>query len=158
MESRIKSLLRHDYTTFDPIMQAHFLNHTCILISGYLEKTITDILLNYKSTNHFDLLECKDTNKVKNISHRAGQGIQNAKWCSIRPIFTNIDMKIIARLKRLKNFDSEIVNSIDNIVRTRHKIAHGENVTNLTIQILKDDFKNIQKFIKQLQNIFSTYE
>jgi hypothetical protein len=156
MKNRIKNLLKQNYSSFDISLQSHFLNHICVLISGYLEKKITEIVVNYKSSNHFRSLGCKDTNRVNNISARAGKGIQNAKWCSIKPIFFNIDIKIISRLKRLKNFDSEIVASIDNIVRTRHKIAHGENVTNLTIQILTDDFRNIQKFLNQLNKIFSS--
>ena len=57
----------------------------------------------------------------------------------------SIDIKIIMKLEKLSNFRM-IVDSIDNIVRTRHKIAHGENVTNLTLQVLKDDFKNINRF------------
>jgi len=157
MQNRIKNLLKKDYSSFDIILQAHFLNHICVLISGYLEKEITDTLVTYKDSSHFNTLACQDTNRVKRISCRAGKGIQNAKWCSIRPIFFNIDIKIISRFERLKNFEAEIVSSIDNIVRTRHKIAHGENVTHLTKQVLKDDFKNIQKFINQLKKIFLAY-
>ena len=155
MKSKIQGLLRRKYKNIDLLLQSHILNHICVLISGYLEKEITNILVNYKGTTHFRLLECQDTNKVKNISHRQGQGIQNAKWCSIRPVFFSIDIKIIMKLEKLSNFRM-IVDSIDNIVRTRHKIAHGENVTNLTLQVLKDDFKNINRFLKKLNSIFTT--
>ena len=99
-ESKIQGLLEENikiyiyiyiyirkYKNIDLLLQSHILNHICVLISGYLEKEITNILVNYKGTTHFRLLECQDTNKVKNISHRQGQGIQNAKWCSIRPVF-----------------------------------------------------------------------
>lgn len=151
MKAKIEEVLNKEYRKLnDPILQSHFLNYSCVLISGYLEKEIQNILDNYKrSTNiHFNSHECK-----KDI--QSMRKIQNAKWCSIRPLLTNIDKKIILKLSKLKDFEL-IILSINNIVKTRHKIAHGENVTNLTVQVLKDDFKNINRFLKKLNNIFIT--
>jgi hypothetical protein len=147
MKSKIDYLLRQDYSTIDSVVGSHILNHICVLVSGYLEKELQNILENYKQSSHCTTHECK-----KNI--QSMRNIQNAKWCSIRPIFTNIDKSIVQKMNRLKNFDL-IISSVDNIVRTRHKVAHGENVTNLTIVILKDDFRNIQKFLKQLNKYFT---
>ncbi len=150
MKNKIDNLLKTEYLKLsDPILQSHFLNYICVLISGYLEKEVQAILDTYKGTTHFNLHECK-----KDIQSMRKN--QNAKWCSIRPILTNIDKTIVIRLSKYKNFDL-IVASINNIVKTRHSIAHGENVTNLTIGILKTDFENIQKFLKQLQKIFTKF-
>lgn len=149
MKSKIDYLLKQNYSTVDSVVQSHLLNHICVLVSGYLEKELQVILESYKTSLHFTTHECK-----KNI--KSMRNIQNAKWCSIRPVFANIDKLIVQRLSRLKNFDL-IISSIDNIVGTRHKVAHGENVTHLTIQILKDDFKNIQKFLNHLNKIFSSF-
>lgn len=151
MKAKIEEVLNKEYKKLnDPILQSHFLNYGCVLISGYLEKEIQSILDNYKrNTNtHFNTHECK--NDIQSM-----RKIQNAKWCSVRPLLTNIDKKIIIKLRKLKDFDL-IILSINNIVKTRHKIAHGENVTNLTVQVLKDDFKNINRFLKKLNNIFIT--
>jgi hypothetical protein len=151
MKAKIEEVLNKEYKKLnDPILQSHFLNYSCVLISGYLEKEIQSILDNYKrNTNiHFNTHECK--NDIQSM-----RKIQNAKWCSVRPLLTNIDKKIIIKLSKLKDFDL-IILSINNVVKTRHKIAHGENVTNLTLQVLKDDFKNINRFLKKLNNIFIT--
>lgn len=150
MKAKIEEVLNKEYKKLnDPIVQSHFLNYSCILISGYLEKEIQNILDTYKATSHFNTHECKnDINSMRKI--------QNAKWCSVRPLLTNIDKRILLKLSKLKDFDL-IVLSINNIVKTRHKIAHGENVTNLTIQVLKDDFKNINRFLKKLNTIFATF-
>lgn len=150
MKAKIEEVLNKEYKKLnDPIIQSHFLNYGCVLISGYLEKEIQSILDNYKkNTNgHFSTHECK--NDIQSM-----RKIQNAKWCSVRPLLTNIDKTIILQLSKLKDFDL-VVLSINNIVKTRHKIAHGENVTTLTIQVLKNDFKNINRFLKKLQSIFS---
>lgn len=150
MKAKIEEVLNKEYKKLnDPILQSHFLNYGCILISGYLEKELQNILDNYKNSSHFNTHECKqDINSMRKI--------QNAKWCSVRPLLTNIDKRILLKLSKLKDFNL-IVLSINNIVKTRHKIAHGENVTNLTIQVLKDDFKNINRFLKKLNTIFATF-
>ena len=127
--------------------QSHILNYICILQSGYLEKTIQNLLKDYKTSTHWNSNECKNNIKLK---------VQNAKWCSIRPTFLTIDISIVTRLKELDNFEN-IIDSINNIVGTRHKIAHGETVTNLTLSILKSDFENIKLFLDKLQIIFETY-
>lgn len=149
MQSKIKDLLKRDYSGLDLVLQSHFLNYICVLVSGYLEKEMQEILDKYKKTSHFNVHECK-----KDI--QSMRKIQNAKWCSVRPTLTNIDKGIVQRLNRLKDFDF-IVSSIDNIVKTRHQIAHGENVTHLNITVLKKDFKNIQKFLNSLNKIFSDF-
>lgn len=149
MKAKIEKVLNKEYKKLNDLnLQSHFLNYSCVLISGYLEKEIQNILDNYKNNAnpHFSTHECK-----KDI--QSMRKIQNAKWCSVRPLLTNIDKKVILQLSKLKDFDL-IIQSIDNIVKTRHKIAHGENVTNLTIEVLKDDFKHINRFLKKLNNIF----
>jgi len=82
--------------------------------------------------------------------------IQNARWCAIRPILVNIDEYIIDCLKELNNFDN-IIDSINNIVNTRHKIAHGEDIINLTLPVLISDFNNIKIFLLKFKEIFETY-
>lgn len=149
MKAKIEEILNKEYKKLTvPSIQSHFLNYCCVLISGYLEKEIQNVFDSYKNTSHFNSHECKDV--IGSM-----RKIQNAKWCSIRPILTNIDKKIVAELSKLKDFDL-IVFSINNIVKTRHKVAHGENVTNLTIAVLKNDFKNINRFLRKLNNIFET--
>ncbi|MCT7594686.1 HEPN domain-containing protein [Aliarcobacter butzleri] len=149
MKAKIEGLLNKEYKKLsDPIIQSHFLNYTCVLISGYLEKEIQNLLDIYKTTSHFRSHDCsKELSSMRKI--------QNAKWCSVRPTLTNIDNKVILKLSKLKDF-SLVTSSINNIVNTRHKIAHGENVTNLTIDILKQDFKNINRFLKKLKSIFTS--
>ncbi|MCT7510020.1 HEPN domain-containing protein [Aliarcobacter cryaerophilus] len=147
MKNKIEGILNKEYKKLnDPIIQSHFLNYTCVLISGYLEKEIQKLLDVYKTTPHFKSHDCnKELSSMRKI--------QNAKWCSVRPTLTNIDNKVILKLSKLKDF-SLVTSSINNIVNTRHKIAHGENVTHLTIDILKQDFKNINRFLKKLNSIF----
>ena len=148
MKERIENLLKKTSDIInDDEINSHFLNYICVLISGYLEKELENIIEEYKKSKHCKSHECKDT--IGSM-----RKIQNAKWYSIRPVFTNIDDKILNELKN-SNQDFELtINSIDNIVKTRHKVVHGKDVTNLTRDILSADLVNIDFFINKLQEIF----
>ena len=150
MEQKINYLLQYNFSNLEAEeLESHLYNHICVLQSGYLEKTIQNLISNYKNSAHCNSHDCKEN--IKSM-----RNIQNAKWCSIRPIFVNIDEYIVTCLKELNNFDN-IIDSINNIVRTRHKIAHGENVSTLTLEILRDDFTNIKLFLNKLKEIFDAY-
>ena len=148
MENRINNLLGKVQNIEDEELSSHFLNYICILISGYLETNMEMIINDYKSTPHCLSHECKN-------SIRSMRKIQNAKWCAIRPIFMNIDESILELLKSELDEDFEnITFSINNMVTTRHKIAHGENVTSLTLGVLNRDFENIKIFVQKIEEIF----
>lgn len=146
MEDKITVLLEKVNDIEDEYLSSHLLNYICVLISGYLEKKIQAMIKTYKESIHFNTHECK--NFIKD-------NIQNAKWCAIRGIFMNIDENILDLLKTEFNDELDnIIFSINNIVQTRHKIAHGENVTHLTIVVLNRDFNNIKQFIVKINDIF----
>lgn len=151
MENKINYLLEYNFSDLDDEeLESNLYNHICVLQSGYLEKTIQQLITEYKNSSHCNSHDCK-----RNI--QSMREIQNAKWCSIRPILVNIDEYIVVCLKELENFDN-IVSSINNIVVTRHKIAHGEIVHNLTLPILRNDFVNIKLFLSKLNEIFEAYQ
>ncbi|MBW5290484.1 MAG: hypothetical protein Rsou_1626 [Candidatus Ruthia sp. Asou_11_S2] len=133
----------------DEEFQSHFLNYICVLISGYLEKELYSIIKDYKTTGHCKAHECK--NNFQSIGK-----IYNAKWCAIRPIIMNIDASIFDKLQANCGDDfDEVIDSINNIVNTRHKIAYGVNVTNLTKNILIENLEKIELLIRELKNIFN---
>jgi len=150
MVTKINHLLDKIGTIEDDDIASNMLNYICILISGYLETSIENVISDYKQTRHCNTHECKDN--IKSL-----RKIQNAKWCVIRPIIMNIDENILTSLKNEFDQFDNVISSIDNIVKTRHKIAHGKNVTNLTIEILKADFQHIQQFLIKIKNLFNNY-
>ena len=155
MRELINNLLNKNYAKVieDEELVSHILRYICILISGYLENELNTIIENYKSKEHFKNHECK---KFINSQRK----IQNAKWCSIRPIFLNIDDNLLINFKSKVNNDfDKIVYSIDSIVKIRHKIAHGEtNITELSQEDLKSHFSNINLFLNILNEIFDELE
>lgn len=149
MKGKIENLLKLDYSALDPFLQSHIFNYICVLESGFLEKELQDMIDTYKTTAHCNRHDCKK--QIESMKK-----IQNAKWCSIRPTLANIDSGILEKLKSEFADFEQITGSIDNMVNTRHKVAHGNNVTTLTLQILKDDFNNIVQFTDKLRTIMDS--
>jgi hypothetical protein len=147
MKNKIEGLLEKIDKINDEELSSHFLNYICVLISGYLETELEKVISEYKKSKHCKHHECSD--KISSM-----QKIKNAKWCSIRPIFMNIDDKILSDLKSSINDIEQTISSIDNIVKTRHNIVHGKSVTNLMQNGLIKDLNNIDFFINKLQEIF----
>ncbi len=147
MKEKITNLLEKTSDINDDELNSHFLNYICVLISGYLETELDKIIKEYRKSNHCNSHECKDT--IQSM-----RKIHNAKWCAMRPVFMNIDDKILNELKGTTQYFELTIASIDNIVKTRHKVAHGKDVTNLTREILSADLNNINSFINKLQEIF----
>ncbi|CAC9996762.1 hypothetical protein [uncultured Gammaproteobacteria bacterium] len=147
MKKKIERLLEKTNKIDDEELSAHFLNYICVLISGYLEVELEKIIKKYQKSEHCKRHECStNINSMRKI--------QNAKWCSIRPVFMNIDNTILSKLKGSIEDMEQTISSINNIVNTRHKIAHGKSVTNLTEDNLVKDLNNIDCFINKLQEVF----
>ncbi|CAB5495326.1 HEPN domain-containing protein [Bathymodiolus thermophilus thioautotrophic gill symbiont] len=149
MKKRIEGLLKKVGKIDDDELNSHFLNYICVLISGHLETELEKIIDKYKKSKHCKNHECSET-----ISSM--RKIQNAKWCSIRPILMNIDDKILNEIKRSIGSFEQTIGSIDNVVKNRHKVSHGKDVTNLTKNNLAVDLSNIDSFVSQLQQVFNT--
>ena len=151
MENTITELLNKNYNNInDEELESHIYKYICVLISGYLETKLNGVITNYKKSEHFNNHECKETINSQ-------RKIQNVKWCSIRPFFANIDDNFINSLKdKFYDFD-ETIDSIDTIVRTRHKIAHGENnIPILSKNDLERYFNNIKQFLQKIQECINT--
>jgi len=62
MKERIENLLKKTSDIInDDEINSHFLNYICVLISGYLEKELENIIEEYKKSKHCKSHECKDT-------------------------------------------------------------------------------------------------
>ena len=150
MKNKIENLLNKNYSQIDEELKYHLQNHICILISGYLETEINNQLNDYKKTNHFKRNECS--------KKLAGESLQNATWCKIKPILGTIDDSFPVNLRNsIIDFDLTI-QAIKSIIDNRNDIAHGKNITTLTMDILKQNFIITDKFISELKTKFSAYQ
>jgi len=109
----------------DPEMQAHWARYLCVLVSGYLERSIQITLHNYAL--------CRSHGNVSNYV--------NAKLKLFRsPSMSNI-IQLIGQFnsdwaKMIESeTEGELKAAIDSIVNNRHQIAHGKDIGLSLVQI-----------------------
>lgn len=151
MINNINNLLEKTERIEDEELKSHFFNYICVLISSYLEVELNQIITDYKNSRHCQRHECHKT--LKSMPK-----INNARWCTIRAIIMNISKDILDQLEESITNMTDIKSSIDNIVMTRHRIAHGENITTLTNDNLKVDLEHINILIDKLKIILGGIE
>jgi len=139
MENKINFLFKEAHNIENEELQSHFINYICIKLSGYIEVNINIIICKYKDKS----LEC-----TKSIST-----IQNATWCKIKPMFSLIDLELTIKLQN-EIIKMNIIDILYNLIKNRNDIAHGKDITILTLSQLEKDFKEIKLFIQKTKKIF----
>lgn len=125
-----------DSLASDPEIQAHWARYLCVLISGFLETSLQDIL-----TQHAECTASKTT--ARYVARRLGQ-FQNAKMQQIYDLVGSFDEDWQVRLK--SECEGEIAAAIDAIVSNRHSIAHGRDV-GMSLVSIKAYYANVVKLL-----------
>ena len=123
----------------DEEFQSHLLNYICVMLSGYIEVNINNIIKQCDKNDN----ECKSSIKT----------IQNATWCKIKPILALINIELTLELNNII-IQTNTVDIIYRIISTRNNIVHGKNITNLTLPKLESDFEDIKRFIQKVKELF----
>ncbi|HDM77675.1 MAG TPA: hypothetical protein ENG51_14575 [Deltaproteobacteria bacterium] len=116
-KSRLDDLFKKVTSVDDLELQAHWARYLCVLVSGFIEIAIKEILDDY-------------------AARRASPEISNYVSRELRKE-TNLKMNKIIRLLSQFNGDwgeelerqteGELKDAIDSIVANRHRIAHGQD-------------------------------
>jgi len=129
-------------------LDAHWAKYACVLVSGYMEKSVMELLLSYailKSENRVSFYIEKTWPKSKNMNSTnvialvgnfdAGWGIEISNW--------------------LGNGDQSNKSIIDGIITTRNNIAHGSesNTNGVTINSVKSQFETAKGLITKLEDL-----
>lgn len=145
-----KSRINHLFSFFeesDPEHQAHNAKYLAVLVSGYLEQAIKELLLRY-----------------------ASQGARPQIYRYIEetwPISRNMNTSNIDELLRQFNSSwSELFiewleekedrkNNINSVVRWRNGIAHGQesNTTGVTLVSVKNAFSTVSDLVSFVENV-----
>ncbi len=120
-------------------LMSHWTKYLCVIICGYLEKSIQRTLKEYsKNKSHKTIARYVNINLDR---------FQNAKCNKIIHLIELYNLKWSDDVKQF--IKGEIKDSIDGMVNTRHQIAHGETIT-LTPGNLRKYYSNINKFLDYL--------
>ena len=123
-------------------LQAQWSRYLCILVAGFIEKSLQEILYKY-------------------ASDKATPNIVNYVYSRLRR-FTNPNMEDILtligtfqnewRLKIESIAEGEMKDAVDSVMALRNPIAHGEN-TGISYVTIKEYYRSILKLVNHIEDV-----
>jgi len=136
--SRAKQL---EYTA-DPETRADFAKHLCVLVSGYLERAVAEMLMEHSRKNGAPSLQLFVESNTRNFT--------NANCEKLKKLLGNFSPDWRTRLERV--LVDEVKDAVDSLVANRHIIAHGGSVGITYIRVLSY-YKHVQVVVNLICNI-----
>jgi hypothetical protein len=137
--TRIQSLIAKPPSAGDGLgseleFQAHWAKYTCVLISGYIEQAIKEIVLEHASATAAP--------RIRRYVEGTWPSSRNMKCDAISELLKSFDEAWDARFTSWLE-TAERKKEINEIIKWRNDIAHGKeaNTNNVTIGSVKTKFK-----------------
>lgn len=154
---RIDSLLKNPPSTKidspgSMELDSHWAKYACVLVSGYMEKSVKELLLSYS--------QLKSESKVSHYLDKSWPNSMNMNSNNIIAIVGKFDKKWEAEIADWLG-DGDGIDSnasiINSIVKTRNNIAHGSEkiTTGVTINSVTKQFKIAKGLISKIEEIIT---
>ena len=131
-------------TSDDLELVSHMTRYLCVLVSGYFEKSIYSLLMNYSKN--------KSHPNISNYFYNEFKSFTNARTDKIITLLNKFNSDWETVFTGMEDYD-EIKASINSLVGQRHLIAHG-NDSNIGFVSLKKYYKSINKVITFIEENF----
>ena len=145
--SRINNLFESYIEVKDPEEQAHNAKYLAVLVSGYLEQAIKEILLHYTSQG--------TRSQITNYIEKTWPISRNMKTENIEAILSQFDSSWGLEFKEWLAKEDSRKGHINSIVEWRNSIAHGQeaNATGVTIVSVRTAFETIVGLVSLIGNL-----
>ncbi|GAA61479.1 hypothetical protein P20652_3358 [Pseudoalteromonas sp. BSi20652] len=142
---RINSLFDSYNEDNNPESQAHSAKYLAVLVSGYLEQAIKEVLLNYSSLGSRPQI-AKYIESTWPIS-------RNMSADNINNILSHFNTHWSEKFSDWLKDDIIRKSHINSIVQWRNSIAHGQesNTTGVTLVSVRDSFITIKELVKFIE-------
>lgn len=148
---RIRSLVKNPPSSEGDIsseaeIKAHWAKYTCVLISGYIEQAVKEIVLEHASAT------CAP--RIRKYIEGTWPNSKNMRCDAIRDILENLDISWSTRFDEWVRQD-ERKKEINEIISWRNDIAHGKetNTNNVTLGSVSTKFKIACELIDFLEGL-----
>ncbi|UWP91553.1 hypothetical protein K3X13_10830 [Aliiroseovarius crassostreae] len=131
----------------DPEEQAHWAKYLCILISGYLEQSVKDVVLEF-STSHSAL-------RLSNYIESSWPRSRNMNIDNIKDILKKFEPAWRDSFVSWLQEDDRRKTNIDALMRSRNDIAHGKeaNTNSVTLSASKQRMEVAFELIEFLEGL-----
>lgn len=149
-KNTINELLeQYDAATEDesPELQSHHAKYLAVLVSGYLEQAIKELMLGYASNLSNESILRYITNTWPSS--------KNMRTGAINEILGHFNQSWSERFTDWLNQDDSRKNDINSIVKWRNSIAHGEesNTTGVTLNSVSQKFGTATELVSFIEAI-----
>lgn len=130
----------------DPEDQAHWAKYICVLINGYLEQSIRDLVLEYASMH---------TNSVtQQYIDKSWPRPLNLRCRNFSQFLSKFNQTWADEFKNWLAENDQYEKDLDAIVKSRNNIAHGKeaNATNVTLRFVGRKLKVANELVIFLEN------
>jgi len=148
--SRIDSLLKtylDEASESSPESQSHSAKYLAVLVSGYLEQAVKELLLDYASSG--------SRQQIWRYIEKSWPSSKNMSTENIKEILNQFNEKwsenFLCWLDEQENRKADI----NSIVSWRNRIAHGQesNTNGVSLVTVKEKFITVQSFINFLEQV-----
>ena len=126
----------------DPEIQAGYTRYLCILVAGFIERSVEDILQSYAEQK----ADSRVSRYVSTTLRRRG----NLRATQIVSLFGDFDESWKELLD--DSLTAEQRQAIGNVYANRNPIVHGEDV-DLTYTQIRDDYHRVKDAVNALQAV-----
>lgn len=133
----------------NPESQAHNAKYLAVLVSGYLEHAITELMLGYAA---------KDSKaEILRYVEKTWPSSRNMKTTAIMEILDQFNSSWSEKFTEWLKEDENRKNNINSIVKWRNSIAHGEeaNTTGVTLNSVRSKFDTASELILFIDNMIT---
>lgn len=128
--------------SYDMELQSDFARYLCVLVSGFLEKAVAELVLEHARRSGSLSLQRFVERKTRRFTNANAQRLQNLLG-SFDPDWS----------RTLESFlDGELKDAVDSVVDLRNTIAHGGSV-GVSYQRVSDYYVRVQRVVDQIADL-----
>jgi hypothetical protein len=130
-----------------PEAQAHWAKYLCVLVSGYLEQAVREILITHTNS--------RSAPTVQRYVEESWPGSKNMRCDAISKILGQFDSSWAAKFETWLAQGDERKGSINLLIRWRNDIAHGKerDTTGVTISSVRSNFQVAKDVVDLLEGL-----
>lgn len=128
---------------YDPELQSDFAKYLCVLVSGYIERAIVELVLEH--------VRGKQAPTLLRFVEQRTRTFTNANASRIQDLLGSFDPAWRQELEENVLVD-EWKDAVDSVVSLRNTIAHGRSV-GLTYGGIREYYRRVQHVIDQIANL-----
>ncbi len=141
-EKRLDSVFQRAAAVADLEIRADLAKHLCVLVSGYLETSVYELLMHYT--------KLRSSEQVLSYVDSQLEWFMNAKTGKILDLFGSFNADWRQRLEAF--IVDEKKAAIDSTVDLRNQIAHGE-WTGITLVRVQKYYASIKSVVREMEDI-----